>query len=223
VALRLDFEHGQVHVIFLSHIKDCARENLTMSEQVLVALLLVMIAVVLLLTVVVILLVYKLLKPQAPTLEPASQSQNEINLEELKKKQYSLKDHNLSMCHYHPEERARGMCAISNEPLCEHCLREHEGIIVGPEHFRTLLENDWLAIETILTTPESTEASAHLYDFKQQQWQLEKQPMYISTHYKINVNDDFIESHISLNVIKDHADKINFELQKFKSLTGSIS
>lgn len=194
-----------------------------MSEQVLVALLLVMIAVVLLLTVVVILLVYRILKPAAPLAEEKPQAVKPEVLEDLKQKQSAFKDHNLSMCLYHPEERARGLCAISSEPICEHCLRENDGIIVGPEHFRTLIENEWIAIETILTTPDSTEASAHLFEFKQQQWHTRKKPMFISTHYKINVNDDFIESHVSLNVIKAESDLLLTELQSFKSNTGRLS
>jgi hypothetical protein len=190
-----------------------------MSEQVLVALLLVMIAVVLLLTVVVILLVYRLFKP-APPAETSPQPPARPSIEDLKKQQSAIKDHNLSMCFYHPEERARGICAIASEPLCEHCLRENDGIVVGPEYFRTLIENEWFPIETILTTPDSTEASAHLYDFKQEQWKIKKRPMFISTHYKINVNDDFIESHVSLNVISNESDLILNELQQYKLNTG---
>jgi hypothetical protein len=109
-------------------------------------------------------------------------------------------DPTVMTCLHHPEEQARGVCAISGDPVCERCVREHDGVIVSFEYFSLFLQSDWIPLETVLTTPDSTEASAHLFLLKQNLWQRDKTPSYVTTHYKINVTEDHIESHVSLHI-----------------------
>ena len=62
-----------------------------------------------------------------------------------------------------------------------------------PEHFQLFTSNEWTMLEKIKTTPETTEASAHLFEFKRSKWKEDKTPMYIEIHYQINVETDQIE------------------------------
>lgn len=185
-----------------------------MSDQILITLLIVLIFLVLVIVGVLIVLVWKMTKQNqtahqsVPTTAVASKKKNFSQTEP---------DPTIENCYLHPEIQARGVCALSSHPICERCLREDDGVIVSAEYFRIYLENKWVPLETILTTPDTTEASAHLYDFKKELWDKNQTPTFISTHYKINVDDDFIESHVSLNVRENEHSLLYDRLQEKKT------
>ena len=82
-----------------------------------------------------------------------------------------------------------------------------------PEHFQLFTSNEWTMLEKIKTTPETTEASAHLFEFKRSKWKKDKTPMYIEIHYQINVETDQIESDVALYAIKNQSQKLKEELK----------
>lgn len=105
-------------------------------------------------------------------------------------------------CHEHRDQLGQGVCAICNIVLCEECVKEHDGLNFCIEHFRTYLEHDWEGVETIMTTPDTPEVALPLYHFKNSIWQ-DEIPSIIRTHYRINIEQDIIESHVSLMVRRD--------------------
>ena len=116
------------------------------------------------------------------------------------------------MCDTHPNNRANGSCAICEKLLCEDCNMEIDRFHFCPEHFQLFTSNKWEMLDKIKTTPETTEASAHLFDFKRSKWKENKTPMYIEIHYQINVENDQIESDVALYAIADQAQLLKDEL-----------
>lgn len=125
-------------------------------------------------------------------------------------------DPTLQTCVNHPEVSAQALCAISQEPICESCVREDDGIIFSLDHFRTYLENKWTEIESVRATADETQASAHLFAFKYHTWKKDQTPSFVTTHYRIDVESDEIESLIKLYVREDERDNLKEQLLVFK-------
>ena len=119
----------------------------------------------------------------------------------------------VGMCDTHPNNRANGSCGICEKLLCEDCNMEIDRFHFCPEHFQLFTSNEWTMLEKIKTTPETTEASAHLFEFKRSKWKKDKTPMYIEIHYQINVETDQIESDVALYAIKNQSQKLKEELK----------
>lgn len=143
--------------------------------------------------------------------------QNKDHEKELPKKQEertAQSDPTLMMCVNHPERQAQGLCAISEVPICESCLREDDGLVFSVDHFRTYLQAKWTVIEKVKATPEDTTASAHIYKLKRRLWAHDETPTLVSTHYRIDVDTDQIESHIHFLVREQEKEDIKAKLSK---------
>lgn len=116
-------------------------------------------------------------------------------------------------CVNHADRLGQGVCAICSKVLCEECVKEYDGLNFCLEHFKTYLENEWEGVETVMTTPDSPEEALQLYHFKNYIWR-EEIPSFIRTHYRINIEQDLIESHVSLMVRRDDYEVID---QKWKT------
>lgn len=119
-------------------------------------------------------------------------------------------------CHNHPDAQSVGSCLICEEVFCENCLSEHEGLYFCKEHFKTFANNKWRQITDVKTTPDTPIDGLYVYHFKRKIWKEEKIPCYILTHYKINLDNDFIESFIQLNVREEDADQLAQDISKFQ-------
>ena len=119
----------------------------------------------------------------------------------------------VGMCDTHPNARANGHCAICEKLLCEDCNMESEKLHFCPEHYALFTENDWGLLQKVKTTPETTEESAHLFEFKNDKWKNEKVPMYVEIHYQINIENDQIESDVALYALKDQATHLKEQLE----------
>ncbi len=119
-------------------------------------------------------------------------------------------------CHNHPSEHSAGVCAICQNAYCEECIKEHEGHSFCEAHFRLFLSHEWDEIDTIKTTPDIPESALPLYDFKQKLWQEREIPSVLSTHYKINIEGDFIESYVKLVVRKEELSDLKERYDKLK-------
>lgn len=111
-------------------------------------------------------------------------------------------------CTNHPELHAQGTCAICENSFCEKCLWEHEKTHFCPEHYRVFMDNKWVELAKIHSTPDTPEAALALYDLKANVWK-NKIPTFIVTHYKINFEGDQIESHVSLFAREQEASELN--------------
>lgn len=120
-------------------------------------------------------------------------------------------------CENHPEVPSVGGCLICEEVFCEKCLIEHENMYFCKEHFKTFANNKWKQITDIKTTPNTPEDGLFIYHFKRHIWKEKKTPSFVLTHYKINIDEDFIESFIQLNVLENEAEKLAEDIEKFKA------
>jgi hypothetical protein len=119
-------------------------------------------------------------------------------------------------CHNHPDKNSIGSCLICEEVFCESCLIEHDGMFFCKEHFKIFANCEWEQISDVKTTPDTPMDSMYIWDFKRKLWNDEKIPSFVLTHYKINVENDFIESYVQLNVKKELAEKFKIELEKLR-------
>jgi hypothetical protein len=123
-------------------------------------------------------------------------------------------------CVNHHEEQARGVCCVCNESFCETCLKEYDGLNFCSPHFRLYLGHEWVKIEEIKTTPDTPESALSIYEFKKNCWKENEVPSIISTHYKINIEGDFIESYVCLLVRKEEEKELEEIYQQFKTGEG---
>lgn len=153
------------------------------------------------------------------TLPPQNQKMDELinAVKEVKKgietSQEVQKGH---FCKLHPGVKAAGTCGICEEMFCEDCLMELDRITFCPEHFRLVNSTDWSIIDEVKTNPNHPEEGLHIYNFKRQLWKEKMTPMYVVTHYQINVDNDFIESQVSLYGPRQEQFYLLSELKKFK-------
>ncbi len=120
-------------------------------------------------------------------------------------------------CENHPEIPSVGSCLICEDVFCEKCLIEHENMYFCKEHFKTFANNKWKQITDVKTTPNSPEDGLFIYHFKRHIWKTNQTPSFVLTHYKINIEEDFIESFIQLNVLENEAEKLLEDIEKFKA------
>ncbi|MBI2522232.1 MAG: hypothetical protein HYV97_17565 [Bdellovibrio sp.] len=106
--------------------------------------------------------------------------------------------HTEGYCSNHCDIPARGTCAICGELFCENCLKNYEVLHFCGEHYQLFLNHKWVEVETIKTSPNDPERGLALYSFKEKLWRESKIPSYIMTQYKIDIENDLIESHIKL-------------------------
>jgi len=119
-------------------------------------------------------------------------------------------------CSKHPDRPTVGSCLLCEDVFCEDCLVEHEGMYFCKEHFKVYAAHKWTQITDVKTTPDEPEKGLFVYDFKRKIWKDKQTPTFVLTHYKINVEGDFIESYIQLNVREEDADQLRTEINKFQ-------
>lgn len=169
-----------------------------MNTDLLIIILLVVLAIILLiLCALVIFILFK------TDLLKKSQSDEEIKISK----------HNKSVveayaCAFHPDQNAVATCAICEDAVCEHCHKDWDGIHLCPEHFALYGLHTWIEVAEIKTTPTAPEKGHKLYHFKHKLWSDERVPAYLVTHYKIDVDGDYIESWVKLYAREEEADHL---------------
>lgn len=103
-----------------------------------------------------------------------------------------------SYCVNHPKKESSGICGICNDTFCDSCLSKHDNLNFCKLHFDLFLNSQWKEICNITTTPDNPEKGTALYNLKENLWNEKSIPSYVVTHYRINFDGDFIESHIGL-------------------------
>ncbi len=119
-------------------------------------------------------------------------------------------------CHNHPKEPSEGACAICDKYFCKSCLKSHQNLLFCREHISLYLNSHWEEVYSVKSTPNNPEAGVIIVDWKKEIWDTESLPLFVQTHYKINVDGDQIESWVVLFSRVDEKDDIKKRLTALK-------
>ncbi len=127
----------------------------------------------------------------------------------------------IGVCKNHEHKNSVGICAICEEEYCVDCLKQIDKVNLCPEHFNTFADNIWHPITNQRTTPDDPQDGVYIYKFKQHLWKEKGIPSYILNEYKIQVENDYIETYVQLHVKENDQETLKKEIAKFKgSLTN---
>ncbi len=165
-------------------------------------------------------LIYKLTLSQKHDLKPEIKEQKfhpaildrMKELEKVKSKRTDL------FCPNHPEEAGETVCGICDKFFCKSCIKPFKNLHFCKEHIPLIMRYDWDEVLTIQTSTHEPDKGVELYDFKKHLFESENIPTFIETHYKINIDQDYIETYLVLYAQRDIMDKVR---ALFKSKTSS--
>lgn len=157
--------------------------------------------------------IYRLLKQQGQksTLDNPAAPVEKYHPEALKRLQEvaKLKPRRQDLfCLNHPDEPGETMCAICDRLYCKACIRPFKVLHFCKEHMPLVMRHDWAEVMTIKTSTVDPEHGVRLYDRKKEVFSQYDLPTYIETHYKINVDQDYIETYLVLFAIKENLDQV---------------
>ena len=118
-------------------------------------------------------------------------------------------------CPNHPDEPGETTCAICDRLYCRACIKPFKSLHFCKEHMPLVMRHDWEEVMTIKTSTTDPEHGVRLYDRKKELFQKEDLPTYVETHYKINVDQDYIETYLVLFSMKEKLDEVK---NKFSGL-----
>lgn len=179
------------------------------------------------------LLIYKMIKTQgtlvnsapmsgAQGAKEADVSQSEFHpailermkdMEKLKPKRADL------FCPNHSEEPGETVCAICDKLFCRSCIKPFKTMHFCKEHLPLIMKYDWDEVLTLKTSTQDPEQGVRLFDAKKEIFQNDDIPTYVETHYKINVDQDYIETYLVLYAQKESVEIIR---EKFLSKINSL-
>lgn len=116
-------------------------------------------------------------------------------------------------CVHHKDAPSVGTCLICEDVFCDDCLIDHESMHFCKAHFQIYANYKWKQITDTRTAPDTPEDGLYIYNFKRDLWLNKNIPSFVMTHYKINIENDYIESFIQLNVREEDVDKLSRELE----------
>jgi hypothetical protein len=110
-------------------------------------------------------------------------------------------------CVDHPTEVSTGVCTISMEAFCQHCLKEFGSHRIGKRHLNIYLNNEW---EEFMTLPidDESELSKKIIDMKKHLWSQKQKPVIVERHFKIDVTDDEVEVFTILKGRKEELEEL---------------
>lgn len=158
-------------------------------------------------------LIYKVLmnRPEI-TKEPISEFHPAI-MERMKQLK-SLKPRSASLfCPNHPEEPGEVSCAICDKIFCKSCVKSFKTLHFCKEHHPLVMREEWDEILTLKTSTTDPEKGVILYEVKKELFERDDIPTFIETHYKINIDDDYIETYLVLFGIKNQVMNLKEKFQ----------
>jgi hypothetical protein len=120
-------------------------------------------------------------------------------------------------CHIHDDVHAEAFCSICKDALCENCIREDENVYFCSEHFQLYLRSEWIELDTVTTTPNNPEDGMYIYKFQEMIWKDNQTPTFITTHYKIDIEKDHIESEVKLMAREEEKADLKGKLNPVKN------
>lgn len=167
-------------------------------------------------------LIYRLLKDQKLKQGPAEPADAQPDyhpaiLERLKEaKKIKAKRADL-FCPNHPEEPGEVSCGICDKLFCQNCIKPFKSLHFCREHLPLVMNNEWDEVMTVKTSTQDPEHGVRVYDMKKEIFEKEELPTYIETHYKINIDQDHIETYLVVFAMKEQLEKIK---SKFLETSG---
>jgi hypothetical protein len=128
----------------------------------------------------------------------------ETRIKEIKK----IKNSESILCPNHNEVVGEASCAICDQLFCKSCIKPFKNLHFCKEHLPLIIKNDWEEVLKIKTSTQFPEEGVKLYDLKKKIFLERNIPSYIETHYKIDVEDDHIETYLVLFSIKEQAQEL---------------
>lgn len=121
-----------------------------------------------------------------------------------------------AFCINHKETRSTSICHICSNPFCPDCIRNHSTLSFCTDHFKLLFKYQWIPILSFQITSDQNEDGVVLQSFKEMVWNKEKIPSYIVVEYRINFEQDLIESHVSYFTREQDQDLLKRKFRVFK-------
>ncbi len=130
---------------------------------------------------------------------------------ELKK----LKPRVSYVCSNHPDEPSENTCAVCNRGFCIACVKPFKAMHVCHEHYELVMNTNWEEILTVKSSAKDPERGVKLYEVKKELFTKEDIPTFIETHYKINVDHDFIETYLVLYAQPEQSEALKLKFKDF--------
>jgi hypothetical protein len=187
-------------------------------ENILIALVSILSLLILGLFTIIAIFVYKYIKLKEKSTEPVVSFQDKVSpevLEALNVAKTARPNIVGEFCIDHPDLYAKGTCAISNEAYCELCLTKEEEIKVARKFLDLLLDTEWEELYMVNNTVIGADKLNELFKLKKQMWHDDQIPMVAHKQFKLNVEDDKIETYTLLKSRVVDKDQL---LEKFKFL-----
>jgi hypothetical protein len=70
------------------------------------------------------------------------------------------------------------------------------------------MRHEWEEVLTVKTSTQNPEEGVELFEAKKRLFMDQKIPTYIETHYKINVDQDYIETYLVVMAIRENIDSV---------------
>ena len=118
-------------------------------------------------------------------------------------------------CPNHSEEPGEVSCSICDKIFCKACIKPFKTMHFCKEHIPLVMRHEWDEVLTVKTSTSDPEEGVRLYDVKKDLFQHKNLPTYIETHYKINVDQDYIETYLVLFAIRENVEEVKNKLQDF--------
>lgn len=164
-----------------------------------------------------VLLLYKIFDKKSGLLNP----KQEENLQEyhpeilsrMKEAKFAKTERTGIFCLNHPQEPGEVMCAICDTLFCKACIKPFKTMHFCKQHLPLIMQNDWEEAFTLKTSTDDPEEGVRLYDLKKEIFVNDKIPSYVETHYKINVDQDYIETYLVLYGMKQDIEALKEKFQ----------
>lgn len=164
-------------------------------DTLLIVLLVVLIVLVLIFMGIVIFLLLKLFKDPPKGLQ-GQQSSSDINqiIEQAKASVAHIEQAG-QKCVDHPENNAKGICSMTDDPYCELCITKEKDVRIARKHLALLLDHEWQSVHFINNEEVGMTKLNELYRVKKDIWQNEDIPLITQRQYKINIENDQVEAY----------------------------
>ncbi|MBD64218.1 MAG: hypothetical protein CME62_03370 [Halobacteriovoraceae bacterium] len=191
-------------------------------ETLLVVLIIILLVFMIILLGVVGFLFFKYLKLNQSLSNPALQDQSKVSVaedrmpDEVKKKIEQAKRQKQTMqgqfCVDHPENPAKGKCSISEEPYCELCITREKDVRISRKFLHLFLDSEWENLYFLDDDVVGSDALERLMKIKKVMWQEKGTPVIAQKQFKINIENDEIETFTVVMVRPEDKEAVNSKL-----------